>query len=215
MNSMSKKVLGAIVAVVILAVGAYGAYRVYKHFKRLATPVPGITSLTPSNAMQSLKDLITKGTAMSCAFTEENTQGNLYIAGGKVRGDFESTENGTTTKSHIIDMDNTSYIWMEGQKTGFKTSFNPSATSAPGATAEPSTGANTGFDANKSMDYKCGSWSVDNSFFTLPSGVTFSDMSSLAPKIEPNTSSNSNQCSYCNNLNGDAKTQCLAALNCK
>jgi len=127
---MNKKVL-AIVGVLILIVGVYGAYRVYKHFKRLAaTPATQTTSTTtqPETALSSLKDLISKGIAQSCTYSTDKSQGTIYMSGGKMRGDIDAMVGSVSTKSHIIIMDNFSYLWTDGRSAGFKMSYDPNAT---------------------------------------------------------------------------------------
>lgn len=213
MKPMNRKAVTAIVVILVLAVGMYGAYRVYKHFKRLSTPI-AVQTTTPSS-MANLKDLLANGTAQMCTFTEGDTHGTLYISGGKVRDDFESTENGKTVKSHIIDMNNTSYIWSDGQSTGIKSSFNPNASPLP-TSGSLSAGSSGTLDANANMNYRCGAWTPDQSQFILPTGVTFSSFAmptNIKPESSPSSGSSS-QCSYCDSLTGNGKTQCLTALKC-
>jgi hypothetical protein len=137
----------------------------------------------------------------------------MYIAGGKVRGDFGTSINGVESKSHMIVDSNTSYLWTDGSKTGIKMAFDPNAkpVATPGATGS--------FDASANMNYKCSAWVTDTSKFTLPTDVTFSSFAvpSTSPAKTNGTtgSSNSSQCSYCESLTGDSKTQCMSALNCK
>lgn len=206
-----------VAVVLILLVGGYGSYRVYKHFKRLAG---GAVSQIVQNAgaPKTLKDLLGLGTAQKCTYSG----GAVYVSGGKVRGDFTASESGKTINSHMIVDGNISYIWTDGEKAGFKMTFNPDATSAPSSLASPSTaeaGQSGMVDAEKPQDYKCEGWVADPAMFSLPAGVTFQDFSSLMPSAMPQTQgsggSSSSQCSYCDNLTGSDKTQCLSALNCK
>jgi hypothetical protein len=211
---MNKKIL-PIVGVLILIVGAYGAYRVYKHFARLsATPsVQTATGTEQPSAVSSLKDLISKGIAQSCTFSNEGMTGSVYMSGGKVREDFDVTVDNKTMKSHVIVMENTIYNWSDGQTTGIKMAYDPNATPAATSATSSSKGS---FDTNASLNYKCSAWTVDASKFTLPAGVTFQTFAvpsvgttgTTVPGAAPS------QCSYCNNLSGDDKTQCLAALKC-
>ena len=170
---MKNKGVLVVVALLVIVVGAYGAYRVYKHFKRLAT-APAATTVEPTAPpAMSLKDILGLGTAEKCTYD----QGTVYVAGGKVRGDFSVPENGVTTTSHMISMSNTSYIWTDSQKTGIKMAYNPNATPSASATSTSSAGV----DMNKPMNYSCGAWAEDDSLFALPKGVTFQDVSSVVP----------------------------------
>lgn len=199
---MSKKVVAIVIILLLLLLGGY--FYMTKG-KRGGT---GTGTETQSSASSSLKDLLTKGVAQSCTFSNEGSAGTVYVAGGKMRGDFDSVTEGKTVKSHMIVDGNTSYIWMDGEKTGFKMSFDPSAQTT--GSAAPA----GGFDANASMNYKCGAWITDSSQFTPPSNVTFTsfDLPSAAPAKAGGTQPS--QCSYCSSLTGDDKAQCLSAFNC-
>lgn len=207
---MNKKVITAVVIVLVLLLGGFLYMR---KGSSLVAPQVQTANQTPVNPATTLRDLISKGIAQSCTFTANNTQGTVYVAGNKVRGDFNSTIDGKVTASHMIVDSNTSYLWMDGTSRGIKMSFDPNA--QPSATP----GASGSFDAAATMNYKCSAWITDASKFTFPAGVTFTAFSlpSAAPAKTTGTSggSNSSQCSYCDSLSGDAKAQCMSALNCK
>lgn len=203
---MNKKAIIIAVVLILLLIGGYFLMK-----KRPApSPVAQPTSQEKATSPSSLKDLISKGIAQSCTFSNEGSTGTVYVSGGKVRGDFDTTVDGKVTKSHMIVDGNTSYIWSDGQTTGVKMTFDASAT--PSATGTTSTAGS--FDASANMNYKCGVWLADSSMFVLPVGVQF--MSFGTPTgASPAAGSNSSQCSYCDSLTGDSKAQCLTALKCK
>ncbi len=183
--------------------------------RKSSTTGPGTTNNTNSgeSSTSNLKDLLTKGLAQTCTYSAEGGSGKVYVAGGKVRGDFDTAAEGKTLKSHMIVKDNTSYIWTDDQKTGFKMSFDPNSIDTS-ATADTSvTGQTANLNAN--YNYKCSTWLEDSSQFNLPSGVTFSSFEvPSAPSGGSSGSAPSSSCSYCNALSGDDKVQCLKALNC-
>lgn len=154
----------------------------------------------------SIKDLLALGRAQQCTFSDTvtgGTDGVVYVANNKVRGDFTATVGGTATGSHMIVDGTAAYLWMDGQTTGFKTVLDQAQPSvAAGQTQQ--------FDANTSVDYSCKAWSVDNAVFTLPSGVTFSDPSALLPAA-PGQGAN---CAACDSAPADSRAQCRAALGC-
>jgi len=206
---MSKKILLVIGAVLLLAVGVW----FYMNSKKAAVS-PSTETATgtsqPSTA-SSLRNLISKGIAQSCTFSNEGMTGSVYMSGGKVREDFDVAVDNKTTKSHVIVMDNTIYNWSDGQTTGIKMTYDPNAT--PVATSGTSAPKES-FDTNASLNYKCSAWTVDASKFTLPAGVTFQTFA-IPSAGTTTTGSSSAQCSYCDSLTGDDKTQCLTALKCK
>jgi len=205
-----------VTAVVLLAVLLGGFYFMNKNSKKLSTIS---NSTTQNSSPKSLKDLLMSGVAQKCTFSSTtesgSSDGTTYIASGKVRGDFSMTTNSKTTKSHMIVDNKTSYIWTDGQTTGFKTTIPDETAATPSSQTTNTTVNNSTASFDQKTDYKCEAWNVDQSLFALPTGVTFKDMNALLPSMAPTTGGSTNsQCSYCNNLTGDSKVQCLAALKC-
>lgn len=208
---MNKKII-LVGALLLLIAGGYFM------FTKSSKNSPDTSGQSANSAPKSLKDLLTAGVAQKCTFsmTQEsgNQSGTTYITNGKLRGDFTSQANGKTMETHMIVSGNTSYVWQEGEKEGFKSSFDPS-TSVSGSEAQ-SASTTASLDFNKQGDYKCSAWVVDESMFTPPSDVKFNDFSQL---MKPTTSGTgqgeSSQCSVCDSLSGDDKTQCRTALSCK
>jgi len=214
---MNKKVVIAIVVVIILLLGGYFLMKKGPASPSAVAPVPTQEQATSPS---SLRDLIAKGVSQSCTYSTDNSQGTIYLGDGKIRGDFNVTTvddsgQSQTTSSHMIIMDNTNYLWTEASTTGIKMSFDQNATPAPVTSNTPT----NSFDANALNNYKCSAWTVDPSLFTLPTGVNFRTFNLPSPAAvgssAPSTGSNSSNCSYCDALSGDNKTQCLSALNCK
>lgn len=189
---MNKKVILAVIVLIVLALGAYFLLK-----KQLAGSITPVVTREQTTTLSSLKDLISKGVAQSCTFSNEDNSGTVYISSGKVKEDFETKVDGKTVKSHMIVDGNTSYVWSDGSKNGVKMTFDT-------ASASPSAQALTA-----PMNYKCGVWVVDSSIFTLPTEVQFTSFGS-----NPTSGSDSSQCSLCDSVTGDSKTRCLTALKC-
>ena len=179
---MNKKLLIA-VAVVLLLGGGYYFVKGQKGGTSLRPGSAGQAGET-SSGLKSLKELIAAGIAQKCAFstTDESgvTEGTTYVAGGKMRGDFTNTYSGKTTKSHMIADGNTNYIWTDGEKTGFKTTFEQTEEAETGdAPVSQEATSQGGADLNAKVDYKCSAWITDSSQFTPPSNVSFTDFSQM------------------------------------
>lgn len=201
---MNKKYILPII--IILALAGFGIYKLVGASKN---KINDTKKETESTIAKSLKDLLASGNSQKCTYD----QGVVYITNGKVRGDFDVSTSENVTKSHMIVDGKTSYVWTDGSKTGIKMSFDT-------ASATPSSGTEEkgGIDPVKPMNYVCNAWIVDSSMFTLPTGVNFTDVSSLiSPSVAPSGTNNSvdSKCSYCDALSGDAKAQCLSAMNCE
>ena len=209
---MKNKKVMAVVAVLVVILVLYGVYRVYGHFKRLSATPTGQTqtATTAPETLGSLKDLIAKGISQSCSYSTNDTSGTVYMSGGQVRADINAEVDNQATTSHLIIKDNASYLWTDGRKTGYKMAYNPDAT--PGPSGAPTTNSSGILNPDTSMNYKCSVWVADSSQFVLPAGVTFSSIT--LPSTSGTAAPSAANCSYCDSLTGDNKTQCLTALKC-
>ncbi len=179
------------------------------------------TQQQTGNQPTSLKELMAGGPQkceVSFANGDSQSQGTVYVTNGKFRGDFSATVNGQTNTSHMINDSQTSYMWMEGQATGYKMA-------AMATSSMENSNSRQSVDQNAKYDYHCSSWSADNSQFTPPSGVNFMDMSAMmgassspsnmtGTKQNPGGDVKTEQCLACNNLSDSQKAQCRAALSC-
>jgi len=133
----------------------------------------GQTGGTP----MTLKDLLTAGISRQCAFSTQNPSnalvtGTVYVTSGHLRGDFNSKNaSGTLTSSHIITDGQTAYVWTDSPAQGFQMSFASMSSPAAG---------NKGFvNPDQSTNYSCTSWSADQTEFTPPANIKFTDMSAM------------------------------------
>ena len=182
---MNNKVLLAIVGLLVLGVGGY--FVVSRNSGNSAPSTSNQGTTQPASPANLLKNLLTGGVSQSCTFSNTKdgatSDGVIYVASGKVRGDFNSVSGGKTTKTHMVVDGKTSYIWMDGQATGFKTTFDTSTTASPSGSA--SGGTSGSFDANANLNYNCKPWIVDNSMFSVPTNVQFMGLDSMM-KATPN-----------------------------
>lgn len=205
MNTKTIGITGVVVAVI--ALGAYFAMRKPAH-----TPA--------TNQTGSLKTLLSSGSPQRCTVTNvagnANSNGTVLVAGGKMRGDFTSEVNGQTTASHMIIMDNTSYIWTDAVSQGFKISLDETTKGSTETQRD-----NQSVDITQNVNYSCEPWSPDDNSFALPSGIQFKSMAEMMPAVPANNvpfSGSNNlkavQCKQCDTLPSEQKTQCRAALGC-
>jgi len=177
---VNKKVIAIVAVVLVLGVGGYLLWK-----SQGAKAPSGVQTGTETpSGLKSLKELIAAGVAQKCTFSTSNesgsSEGTTFVAGGKMRGDFTSVVAGKTTKSHMIVDGNTNYIWTDGEKTGFKTTFEETESSGgEGTSGSPETTAEGQTDLNQKVDYKCSAWVTDLSQFAPPSDVQFTDLSQM------------------------------------
>lgn len=153
------------VGVVVLVVIAVIA------FMRMGTPTDQSAATAESQPSESsLRALIASGALQKCTFSSDmqnaTSEGTVYIAGGKVRGDFTATGGGQTQTGHFIMADNTTYVWADGMSQGFKTSLGTSS-------------AQQQIDPDAPGNYNCEAWVPDQTLFALPATITFTDLGSI------------------------------------
>jgi len=209
---MNNKILVGVV-IVLLLLG--GGWYLMSNQKTSGTNLSNESTNTEeqsSGGVNSLKDLLTAGVSQTCTFSTSddtyNSEGKVYVASGKMRGDFATTIDGVEQKSHMVVKDNTSFIWTDGQKQGYKATFEGEQEVA----VEDVEGQDAKtVDINQKVDYKCSPGIVSDSYFDLPSDVEFLSLGDMMKGTLPE---NSDACSACDSLTGETKTQCLAALDC-
>lgn len=200
---MKKKII-IIVGILVLATVSFFI------FKNKNQDQDGVQNQTGKNSPKNLKEIFGLGIAQKCTYDG----GVVYVANGKMRGDFTSMDEGVAMNGHMIVDGNTSYIWSDGQSIGYKTTFDLNETPT---TESGDTSVSNDINPLQPEDYACDAWIANPEVFALPAGVEFKDFSSLIPTMPPNAgdTGSQNNCSYCDMLSGDDKSQCLSAMNCE
>lgn len=169
---MNKKVILIIIAIIVIALLGFVVVKGSK------TTTPAVTTQTASavsptvattetgNVKGTIKSLMTAGKTEVCSYTNQvngaNITGKMYVADGKMRGDFtvvNSGKNETVTSHMIINDGQTMYAWTDLSARGMKMSL----TAAAGATASTSGSP----DMNQEVQFSCSPWMPDASMFTL------------------------------------------------
>jgi hypothetical protein len=210
---MHKKIVVGIVIFILILLGAGGMYvMTQKSVKAPAPPAPTAepTKATAAEAKGTIKSLLASGVPQSCTFTSEkqaSTSGTVYIAGGKMRGDFTTTSQGQSMTGHLIIDSGYSYIWSDLLTRGMKVALTEGSASA--------TTANQGMDVNQSVSYTCKPWTPDASKFTLPTNITFTAITVPGAAAPGTTGTAPSACTACASLTGTAQSACKAQFNCK
>jgi hypothetical protein len=211
---MNKKALIA-VAVIIVIAAAYLFISQNKSKDDSAAKVPE-TRLADDSEMignESLRALALKGKPLQCEVNQGSMNGKFYVDGKNMRSDFSTTASGKATTGHMIVTNDTSYTWMDGEKTGFKMTLSAEQQ----ASAETGAQKQEKVDLDAKYDYKCTSWSKNSSYFEVPSDVTFNDLSAMM-NAGANASGSANlkviQCAACDKVPAESKAECKAALGC-
>jgi hypothetical protein len=204
MENVNKKFLPLAVVGVVLLLGL-GAFAVLNMNKGA---LPGSVSEKVSSGQNSIKDLLSSGSSQECTFkdNESGNEGIVYVAGGKMKGNFTTNVEGQSAVSNVIVNENVMYSWMEGQTTGYRFAFDPEDVEEARQEAEQGS-----VNLNEEVDMSCKPWMGGSNEFDPPSDVNFQEFSVPTSGAQMPNASN---CSACDYLSGESKTQCLQALNC-
>jgi len=233
-----KKMPLIIIVILILLILAGGAfYLAGKSHKSPAQSEQTATTQTQTQQMstqkKSLFDFFSMAGSQKCTFSDKTNNGSgiVYISGGKMRGDFQSTDAGKTNVSHMINDGKYVYFWTDGGKSGYKMSLDFVKQQASGVHTAPGNSSSgqtpsQAMNMKQQSDYSCGTWSADASMFTFPTNITFTDYSTMMqgamkgsfmhPSSAMQIQGNQAACSQCDQVPaGTARTQCRAALKCQ
>jgi hypothetical protein len=132
---------------------------------------------TASAAKQSVHDLIASGVTKTCTFsipataTSSSMSGTVYTASGNMRGDFTVTnQSGKVTSAHMIITNGIDYLWSDAMAKGIKLPWAKAASSS-------SLSARAGVDISQPTSYSCTNDVPNQSEFTLPTTIQFTDIS--------------------------------------
>lgn len=166
----------------------------------------------------TMKSLLARGKTEECTYSYNTDNatitGQVYTSNnGKIRHEFQSTSVEGPVNGHMIVDSGDAYMWTDEMGQGFKFSI----ANQPAADGQN----NKTPDINKSMQFECLPWNVDNSMFVLPTNITFQTMSapvkpSAGQTGGPNNTNLTNQCVVCDNIpEGSAREACKTQLKCQ
>ena len=208
-----------------------GAVIFVKPFQQSSQPREQIsTETSPQNKKSSdidsikgtMEDLFARNVPMECTFTQANegmkTTGTVYLSGGRMLGEFQTTQaNEQPIDSFIIQDGEHVYTWTSGQSKGIKikpeNQKNIVEENTENLKSEPKTPDLEGQD----IDYVCKPWLPNNSFFTPPDYIEFTDLNQQIEQIEEAVDQvETVSCDVCDQLPaGEAQDQCRQSLGCE
>jgi hypothetical protein len=212
--ALMKNVGVVIAAVIIILVVAVGGMFFLKASKAPTMPKPTITT-APAQALKTnsvtgtIVGLLSGGKTLTCTITYPNNKGTgtVFVADKKFAGDFTMKgTDGKETNGHIISDGTYMYMWSSGLSTGMKISLAAARSAANNAQV------NQSININQNVNMQCGAWIADASKFTVPTDVTFRDMSQLFQPAQPQTGTQTGT-SPCDQVPvGPARTACQNAM---
>jgi hypothetical protein len=211
-----QSVVGLIAAAVIIT----GAGFVYLYDKAKPAPEPNRTvaeKITPakSSVAGTIADVLNTKENKQCNFeTSDNASGKFYLANDKVYGTLTASESGQNDVTYVIKDHDNFYIWGGSLPSGIRISMSLSDLSK-NLNNNPYASS---FDVNQKVEYSCKSWTPDESVFTPPTDIKFTDINATSlptGTAQPKSVNPTDQCSLCNSLSGQAKNTCIASFHCQ
>lgn len=200
-----------VVAAIVVIGGGVGAYVVLSGNSDDSNQISQTSSNSSSES--SIKDLLTQGKSVKCSYSVSagggTVSGTVFVASSKkLYGEFQTVTDSKSTETRIIRDGDNQYIWEQGKITGYKSNVSVAESSKEGESASTS----QTIDTAKKYDFHCSSWNVDESKFTLPSNVTFKDLSAQLNQVKTGANTVKN-IAICNAISdGTAKQACLDAI---
>jgi hypothetical protein len=130
----------------------------------------------------TIKDLLAGGKTQTCTITYPNNAGTgtIYLADKKMSGNFTIREfNGKQITGNMVSDGTYMYTWSTDANMGIKMNLAETQKQVQSTT----NGQNSSVDINQKVDMKCSSWNVDNSKFTVPTNIKFTDMTNLLKQL--------------------------------
>lgn len=220
MGTMQTRIIGIIAALIL--VGGIGGYLILHKNTATApkTTTPIAASPTQANSGgMTMAEIFASGQNKKCTFevagkTGGKTLGTFYVSGANAYGTFDVTTNGKTQTTYIVRNGDTNYIWGGALPTGIKMKLSVDELSK-------NTQASQSLNIDQNTNFNCSGWTVDNSLFTPPANVKFTDVGAMmGPSTLPSSGSSTEQqhtyqCAACNALTGENKTSCLTIYKCQ
>ena len=216
----NKQVVVGLVAAAVIILGAGFVY-LFDKTKPASQPNRTVaTQITPAknSVAGTVADIFKTSKDEKCTFdsktSDSETNGTIYATANKAYGTFAMTSSGKTTTNYVIRDTDNFYIWGSSLPTGIKMTMSVDDLAKNISSSQYS----GGFNANQKVDYNCSNWTVDESVFTPPTNVKFTNFGGVAlPSAASSnkTANPSSQCSICASLTGQAKSACLSSFHCQ
>lgn len=202
-SAVAALVLGAIVAISIFKRAPLTEQTQTKSVVQNVTPEP-----TAAGTMGSIKSLLAAGKNVSCeiSYPDQSLNGTTFVSSNKMRSDFNIKAGEKNMETHMISDGTYAYVWTDAVKQGTKIKLDAlNQTATAGAKTQAP-------DLDRQVNMKCAPWAADNSKFTPPTDIQFTDLSAMlkaptgsgAPKIDK---------SICDNITDPtSKAACVKAL---
>jgi len=131
----------------------------------------------------NIYDLLKLNRDIKCTFKSESedgtTLGVTYVTGGKTKTEVEIKNDDMNIKSYSILDGDWIYTWTSESNQGTKTNLKEMEGVIDEDTDDNTAESSDYYNQYHEFDYKCTSWSPDESLFDLPENIEFVDLSEM------------------------------------
>lgn len=125
-----------------------------------------------SQATEAVEENTTEGEETS-ATEASQVDGTVYVKDGMIRGQYDVATEGSLVNLAFIVREGASYTWIPETTIGFMVNF----TDAEDPEIQKSAMATYTFNLEEIGSYECYEEEIESSYFELPDGVRFQDLS--------------------------------------
>ncbi len=180
--------IGVIIVIVVLILIGWGMYSYQPTPPVVALPADNTTTTTTQNTTTAtgttapktgvtFRSIFQQSGSHVCTFEQVSASSRsssaVYIADGKMRGEFRTTTGAITTGDLMVYNGGTLYTWKEGTGTGKKSSITSISQLPEVIPTDLTSGAVYGTSANN-VSWDCHDWKQDNTLLAPPTTVKFS-----------------------------------------
>lgn len=168
-------------AVIILGgLGYFGYTKLPDDAPSMGVNLPAVATSSTETASKKMafSQLVKQGGSYQCTvkqyMSDVENDGVVFMDKNRLRGEFSTIAEGMKIDSTMITKDGYTYTWSSfAPKSGFKVKVLPVDETKNEST---STSGTYSWNADQIGDYYCEAWTPDESKFTLPSSVMFTEV---------------------------------------
>lgn len=164
---------------------------------------------------KSINDLLAGDQNIQCTYGYTDDQGyasngNVFIAGEKMRGSFSIQTTKGTQNSNVLRDDTYQYVWQDSSNEGFKTKITSLESED---NKKNQTDKQQPVDQDKKYKFDCSEWNPDDTIFKAPGNIKFTDYTKQIEQSQQlQNEVRDTQEQACKKLSGEARDACEDAL---
>ena len=171
MTSIQKSIIAVGAIIIVISLGFF------VYLERAHAPEKSLEAFD-TTSQKNLRSLLGSGESQKCSFTQksgiEDMKGTVYIAGGRMRGDFSSHMGSTeVVGTHMITDGHEHRIWTD--KDLFGVVIKAESMPQPGNALEPKSQASP-LNLDAAANLSCEKWQTNETVFQPPTNIVFHSM---------------------------------------